>query len=197
IVLRCVKPGAFALTFDDGPSPFTPQLLDILKERKIQATFFVLGTHVRNPALAAHLKRAYSEGHQIALHTDTHPHLNTLTADKIQGELTQNADSVKEAIGVTPNYMRPPYGECNEKTRDTVQEMGYLIINWNYHGNSENYDRLLENMAVKITPSDSLTQSFISLQHDTEDFSVERVPQIIDLIVSKGFHFETVADCLG
>ncbi|ORX98414.1 glycoside hydrolase/deacetylase [Basidiobolus meristosporus CBS 931.73] len=209
IVLRCAKPGTFAMTFDDGngligPSPFTPQLLDILKERSIRATFFVLGTHVRNPALAPHLKRAFDEGHQIALHTDTHPHLNTLTPEKIRSELNQNGDSVKEIIGSVPNYMRPPYGECNQNTREVIQEMGFLIVNWNvdsndwqYHGNSANHDLLLENMAVKINPSDSLTQSFISLQHDTEDFSVARVPQIIDLIISKGFHFETVADCLG
>ncbi|KAK9764694.1 chitin deacetylase [Basidiobolus ranarum] len=204
IVLRCSKAGAFALTFDDGPSPFTPQLLDILKARNIPATFFVLGIHARNPTYAPYLKRAFDEGHQIALHTDTHPHLNTLTPDKIQNELNQNGETVKDIIGAVPNYMRPPYGECNQVTRGTIQEMGFLIVNWNvdsndwrYHGNSENHDKIYENMAVKINPSDSFSNSFISLQHDTEDFSVARVPQIIDLIVSKGFHFETVADCLG
>src|SRR5438046_2432964 len=67
-VTRCAKPGQVALTFDDGPSPFTPKLLDYLKAANIHATFFVLGVSINEEGGKETLKAAYDAGHQIALH---------------------------------------------------------------------------------------------------------------------------------
>ncbi|KAK9709208.1 hypothetical protein K7432_009173, partial [Basidiobolus ranarum] len=203
IVLTCDKPGVFALTFDDGPSIYTPTLLKTLKEKQVAVTFFVLGTNVNDPSLSGFLKQAYDDGHQIAVHTNTHPHLNTLTESQIRDEMSQVEQSVHNVLGVTPNYMRPPYGECNESTRSVLQQMNYTIVNWNvdsndwrYHGNPANYELVYTNIEQEIergTPA----SNFISLQHDIEEFSVNMAGRIIDMIRGKNYTFETVADCLG
>ncbi|KAK9718031.1 hypothetical protein K7432_005785 [Basidiobolus ranarum] len=203
IVLTCEKPGVFALTFDDGPSLYTPALLKTLKEKQVTVTFFVLGVNVIDLTISGFLKQAYDDGHQIALHTHTHPHLNTLTEAQIREEMTQVEKAVQNVIKVTPNFMRPPHGECNENTRLALTRMNYTIINWNvdsndwrYHGDPSKYELVYTNIEKELelgTPA----SSFISLQHDIEEFSVSMTGRIIDLIRGKNYTFETVADCLG
>ncbi|ORX77680.1 glycoside hydrolase/deacetylase, partial [Basidiobolus meristosporus CBS 931.73] len=203
IVLSCEKPGVFALTFDDGPSQFTPALLKTLKEKQVTATFFVLGVNVNEPSTSGFLKQAYDDGHQIALHTNTHPHLNNMTDAQIREEMTLVEQAVHNVIKVTPNYMRPPYGECNDSTRSTLVQMNYTIINWNvdsndwrYHGDPSKYELVYTNIEQELNRG-TPTSSFISLQHDIEDFSVSMTDRIIDLIRGKNYTLETVADCLG
>src|SRR5207248_386760 len=85
-ITKCVKPGHVALTFDDGPSPSTPKLLDYLKAAKIHATFFVLGKSINAKGGNATLRAVFEAGHQIALHSNTHPDLNTIPPQTIKEE---------------------------------------------------------------------------------------------------------------
>src|SRR3954466_1645019 len=71
-ITTCTTPGLVALTFDDGPSPFTPKLLGYLAAAKVPATFFVLGLAINEPGGKETLKATYDAGHQIALHSNTH-----------------------------------------------------------------------------------------------------------------------------
>ncbi|KAK9764140.1 hypothetical protein K7432_008602 [Basidiobolus ranarum] len=204
VVKTCNKPGVFALTFDDGPSAYTPDLLRVLKEKNVTATFFVLGVQAAQSSLMAFLKQTFDAGHQIALHTNTHPHLDTLTQEAIKEEFTLNAQAVYNAIQVAPNYIRPPYGECSEPCQETIHKMGYSIINWNLDSNDwryleqpENHTRILSNIVDEVKASNINEQSFISLQHDTLEFSMKYVSDIIDAIKAKNYSFETVAECLN
>lgn len=103
-VFKCQTPGEVALTFDDGPSPFTPKLLEYLSAAKVPATFYVLGTAV--DAYPKTLKAAFDAGHQIALHSNTHADMNALTPAKVLDEYTLNIKAVKSAIGVSPKMAR-------------------------------------------------------------------------------------------
>ncbi|ORX76073.1 glycoside hydrolase/deacetylase, partial [Basidiobolus meristosporus CBS 931.73] len=204
IITECVKPGLFALTFDDGPGLATGDLLAILKKKKVKATFFSLGIQARDISIGKYLKQALDDGHQVASHTDRHLSLNTLTVEEMKEEMKTAEISIKQATGVVPVYMRPPYGDCNPTCQEVMKTLGYQIVAWNvdsndwqYVGNPERYDSLVSNIVEKVGPSNPKVDSFISLQHDIHDFSIERTSKIIDIIKEKGYKFTTVAECLG
>lgn len=101
--------GVWAFTYDDGPSSFTPSVLDTLeKNNKTLATFFVVGSRiVSNPQP---LIDAFKAGHQIALHSWSHPYFTSLTNGQIIAEIVYTANIIASTIGVVPQYFRPPYG---------------------------------------------------------------------------------------
>jgi peptidoglycan-N-acetylglucosamine deacetylase len=112
-----------ALTFDDGPNPSaTPQLLELLAKRGVKATFFLIGRQVRAfPALA---REIVERGHEIGNHTETHPSLIWLTSSGIADELKRCDEAISVAAGVTPRWMRPPYGYRNPWLSGVVTRRG-------------------------------------------------------------------------
>jgi peptidoglycan/xylan/chitin deacetylase (PgdA/CDA1 family) len=97
------------LTYDDGPAFYTTELLDFLDQESLKATFFVVGSRcISFPPI---LQSEYMDGHQIAVHTWSHPPLTTLTNEQIIAELGWTKKVIKDILGVTPNMMRPPYGD--------------------------------------------------------------------------------------
>jgi peptidoglycan/xylan/chitin deacetylase (PgdA/CDA1 family) len=99
----------WGLTYDDGPAFYTPNLLQYLNSQNLRATFFTIGSRViSNPYT---LQEEYMGGNQIGVHTWSHPSLTTLTTDQIIAELGWARKAIKDVIGVTPNTMRPPYGD--------------------------------------------------------------------------------------
>ncbi|KAK9710125.1 hypothetical protein K7432_008620 [Basidiobolus ranarum] len=203
-VFKCDQPGSFALTFDDGPSPYTGTLLATLKSYGIKATFFSVGTQAADASISKYLKQAYAEGHQIASHTNTHADLNKLTADQVRNEMKLTENAIRSATGVVPAMMRPPYGNCNEQCRGIMKEMGYTVVQWSVDSNDwqymqqpEKWDSLVTNVVKVVDASNIQTDSFVSLQHDIHNFSVERTPKVIDSIKAKGYKFVTVSECLS
>lgn len=123
---RCV-----ALTFDDGPDEnSTPQLLDLLKEAKIEAAFFCIGKKVAvNPGLAARIVR---EGHLLQNHTYTHsPFTNFFSVARLRTELTQTQTAIQQAAGIAPQFFRPPMGLSNPRIFRVARELGLQVIGWN------------------------------------------------------------------
>jgi peptidoglycan/xylan/chitin deacetylase (PgdA/CDA1 family) len=108
-VTTCPDKLTWGLTFDDGPAPYTPDLLNYLDSQNLQATFFVVGSRVIS--YPATLQAEYMAGHQIAVHTWSHPSLTTLTNEQIIAELGWSRQAIKDVLGVTPNMMRPPFGD--------------------------------------------------------------------------------------
>ena len=120
--------GQIALTFDDGPDPrFTPGILDALKAHDARATFFVVGDQAaKHPELIA---RIVAEGHEVANHTQTHPHVDKL--DKQQ--LAQEIDGCLEVLGaqgVSPQWYRPPRGKTPEHQAGLVSARGMKVAMW-------------------------------------------------------------------
>lgn len=128
-IYGCPKDHQWALTFDDGPSNYTIELLDLLDEHNIKATFCVMGVHVKKyPEI---VKRAYESGHQIASHTYSHPHLMSLSNEEIVYELKATEEAIKDAIGIKPKYVRPPFGEADARVKAILKAMGYKVLLWN------------------------------------------------------------------
>jgi len=97
------------LTYDDGPAFYTTQLLDYLDLVNLKSTFFVVGS--RAISFPSILQSEYLKEHQLAVHTWSHPPLTTLSNEQIVAELAWSKYIIKTVLGVTPNIMRPPFGD--------------------------------------------------------------------------------------
>ena len=119
-----------ALTFDDGPNPnYTPQILAVLQQYNVKATFFCLGQLVANfPDL---VKEEYADGHVVGDHSWSHPNLGLLSSNDVATQLRQTADIIQQTIGVRPTFFRPPYGVFNTTVLTQANRMGLTTIIWN------------------------------------------------------------------
>lgn len=174
-----------ALTFDDGPSPkYTPLLLDGLKEREVQASFFLLGKNVKeNQKL---VQRMQKEGHLLGNHTYNHVQLNKISETTARQEILKTNNEIYEATGNYPEYMRPPYGAW-KKNMELCVEM--LPVFWDIDTldwKSQNVDAILKEAGE--TPEDGS----IILMHDEYETSVEAALLLVDRLKEKGYEFVTV-----
>lgn len=118
-----------ALTFDDGPDAVvTPQILDILKEHDIKATFFILGDRAkRHPET---VQRIAEEGHTIGNHSWSHPNFKELTLEEATKQITDTQEELNDIIGYRPSLFRPPYGALDADKEKAIQNMDLAVVNW-------------------------------------------------------------------
>ena len=118
-----------ALTFDDGPNePFTSQILDILKERQVRATFFVTGSNCRR--FPGTLKRLARDGHEIGNHTWTHEVLPLKPPSRIEEEIRKTSDIIEKHTGRRPTLFRAPHGWRNPWTNAIARRCGCVPVAW-------------------------------------------------------------------
>ncbi len=123
-----------AITFDDGPDTrWTPKILDVLKEKNVPATFFIVG--VAGSQWPELLKREYAEGHEVGNHTYTHPNFDEISHTQLRWELNLTQRLIESTLGVKSILFRPPYGidhqpEYAEEVAQLpiAQDMGYVIV---------------------------------------------------------------------
>ncbi|GAN09005.1 family 4 carbohydrate esterase [Mucor ambiguus] len=202
-IYGCPSERTWALTFDDGPSNFTIELLDILDKANVKATFCVMGSQAKQyPEI---IKRAYDAGHQIASHTYSHPHLMSLSNEKIVYEVRATEEAIQAAIGVKPRYIRPPYGEADARVKSILKKMGYKTLMWNVDPTDYNV-HMLKDGAQRIQRAfDDIASGKPSTlnAHNDSGFinlyptSIGQVPKIIEALRSKGFKMSTAAECVG
>lgn len=183
-----------AMTFDDGPSAtLTPRLLDILKERNIKATFFVIGENAeRHPEILA---REAAEGHEIEDHSWSHPQLTKISEEQLQKEVGNTSDVIFKATGKRPIYLRPPYGAMNPRTKHFIEEhYGMKIIlwsvdplDWKRPGSAVVSQRIVE----------GVKPGAIILSHDIHPGTIDAVPATLDALSAKGYHFVTVSELIA
>ncbi|KAF9570317.1 hypothetical protein EC968_001982 [Mortierella alpina] len=203
IITKCTQPGTLALTFDDGPYKFTEELLNTLRTNNVKVTFFVNGNNyvkIGDPKYATLIKKAISDGHQIASHTWDHADLATLSKEKILNEMDELNKALKSITGRIPTFMRPPYGSTNALVRETLIEAKYRIVNWDVDtGDSANksVEESFE-MYKEMARSSSTSQAgHIVLQHDVyESTALSLAPKAVELLKNK-FRLVTVGTCLG
>lgn len=179
-VVKCV-----ALTFDDGPSAYTAQLVDTLDSLDVPATFFVTGQ--MSNARPNTVKRTFSHGYQVQNHTWDHPQMNTLTLAQQQQQYN-STKNLLTGLGIAPTDMlRPPYGAWNANTR----KLGVPLILWSI----DTRDWENRNTAqIRANVRDNIHNGAIVLQHDTIPESVAAVPGIVSDLRARGYHFVTVED---
>jgi peptidoglycan/xylan/chitin deacetylase (PgdA/CDA1 family) len=115
-----------ALTFDDGPSAWTPAVLDLLREHEARATFFVIGARVRERP--DDLRRIVAEGHEVGSHTLTHPRLTEVDDEEARAEIAGGTAAVEEVLGKRPRLFRPPGFHADARVLAIVAELGLEAV---------------------------------------------------------------------
>jgi len=118
-----------ALTFDDVPDPrFTPDVLDVLRRKRVKATFFVVGSRARKyPDL---VRRIHREGHDIGNHSDTHPDFSKMSLREVREQIARAETAIADAVGFRPRLVRPPYGEILPSQVEWARRNGFTVVNW-------------------------------------------------------------------
>ena len=189
-----VKGPYIAMTFDDGPHPsFTPRLLNMLAERNIKATFYVVGKNAREyPAL---IRRILAEGHEIGNHTWDHKALSSLTPEKVAWELAETDKAVRDASGYQMRTMRPPYGATNIRVKQQCyDQFGYPTILWSV--DPLDWKRPGASVVSSRIVSGAHNGAII-LAHDIHEATVNAMPSAFDTLLSRGFRFVTVSQLLN
>ena len=185
-----------AITFDDGPSRNTPQLLDMLDQYGIPATFFLLGKQAElHPGI---VRRIVAEGHEIGNHSYSHPNLRLLSSERKDEEI-RRTDAILRSLGATPLFLRPPYGAFDHNTVETAESLGLSGVLWSldsrdWKGLPPDYAKLRSTRGYAY-PTGSLRGIF--LFHDTHKSTVDDLPRIIaDLRAGGCQRFVTVSEYL-
>ena len=203
-----------AITFDDGPDPqWTPKILDILKEKNVKATFFLIGVEAQENASLT--KRIYNEGHEIGNHTFTHPDISNVSKRYFEVELNLTERFFEGKLGVKPVLFRPPYSVDQEPdTADQVrplelaQQLGYITVGDKVDPNDwrddprRPADEIVADVMKNLPPCapGNLTCGNIILLHDgggNRSETVKALPRIIDGLKARGYEIVPVSELLG
>jgi peptidoglycan/xylan/chitin deacetylase (PgdA/CDA1 family) len=180
--LNCAVVKCVALTFDDGPGPYTDRLLQVLKNSDSKATFFLIGNKVAaNPGGA---KRIADAGMEIGSHTWEHPNMTTIPAEDIAGQFAKANDAIAAAGGLS-----------NDAVRQTAGRFGLAEILWDVipfdWANDSNTAATRAVLIRQIKPGS------VVLFHDTYSSTVDLVYQFIPVLKANGYHLVTVSELLG
>lgn len=184
-----------ALTFDDGPDArYTAEILDILEEYGVRATFFVIGSNCeQNPTL---VERALREGHEIGNHTYSHPHLAGLSADALLKEIRQTEEVLGRLSGYRPRLFRPPEGVYSSAVASTVEDLSYIPVLWTVDTGDW---RSPKPEAIASTVLSHAESGVIILCHDYVS-GKNNTPAALRLflpkLLSQGYVFVTVSELL-
>jgi peptidoglycan-N-acetylglucosamine deacetylase len=192
---KCLVDDSYvAISFDDGPHPtLTPKLLDLLKDRNVKATFYVIGKNVvQYPEI---VQRMIDEGHEVGNHTWNHPALTKLSSVAVADEIQKTTKAIIDACGTAPTTMRPPYGATNAALNKRMsQEFGLPVIlwsvdpqDWKIRRASHVSNHLIQNTSV----------GDILLAHDIHASTVDAMPATLDALLAKGYKFATVTELIG
>ncbi len=189
---------ALSLTFDDGPSESTPELLDVLAEHGVPATFFLCGANVRRlPAVA---RRIAAAGHELGNHSDTHAYFPGRSAAFIRDELRRAQQSIANATGCAPRLFRPPYGARWFGLRDAQREAGLHSVMWTVLA----LDWKLPEARIAARVLAGAVNGAILCLHDGRGLetqpdihvTIRALQRILPVLRENGYHFEKVSDIL-
>lgn len=185
---------SLAITFDDGPHPKnTPRLLDMLKERGLKATFYVIGQNVAQyPEI---MQRIVAEGHEIGNHSYTHAALTKCSPAKVGEEVSKTNDAILQACGAKPTTIRPPYGATNASiTKRLNDEFGLTVVMWSV----DPLDWKIRNAGhVSGHILQNAKSGSIVLAHDIHPTTIDAMPKVLDGLLAKGHKFVTVSELIA
>lgn len=177
-----------ALTFDDGPSEYTMELSRGLKERGVQATFFLLGENMEGRREM--VEQLVRDGHLIGNHSYHHVQLNKLSKEAAEGEIEKTNQLIREWTGEDPLYVRPPYGAWSQELEKVVD---MIPVFWNVDSldwKLQNKERVLYCLSGQVEEGDMI------LMHDGYQSSVDAAFALVDQLQKQGFVFVNVEEMI-
>jgi len=189
-----------ALTFDDGPNePYTSEILQVLRENNVRATFFVNGKNVETfPETAREIVR---EGHAIGNHSYSHKDLVLDTNARVRQEITKTSDIIEQVTGQKTRLFRPPYGDKDFLTLQQARKLGYLMVEWTVSAQDwrrPGVNRIVHRVLRGVQPG------AIVLMHDGDKLrrgdrsqTVAALPTLIRELRREGYELVTVPELLN
>ena len=189
----CAVQKCVALTFDDGPGPYTDRLLKVLADNDAEATFFLIGNKVAaNPAGARRIAEA---GMEIGSHTWEHPNMTAIPAEDVPAQFSKANEAILAATGRQPALVRTAGGLTNDQVLAEAGKQGLADINWDVipfdWANDANLDASRQILMSQIEPGS------VVLLHDTYSSTVDLAYQFIPVLKANGYHLVTVSQLLG
>ena len=187
--------GKIALTFDDGPHPrYTKEILSILEEYHVTATFFIIGVNAEN--YPADLQRIVDSGCEIGNHTYSHLPIKKLSENELRQEIVRCEDTITRLCGISPLIFRPPEGMLSDTLQGLLKQMEYQIVLWS-----------IDTMDWAMTPSSTIYQNVtqkihggdIILMHDYVsggNTTCQALRLMIPSLLARGYEFVTVSELI-
>lgn len=187
-----------ALTFDDGPdNNYTSDIMDILKEYKVHATFFVVGLQVvKYPEMA---KRIVDEGHTIGNHSWSHKDLTKLTSIARDEEINKTQQAIKEATGIVPELMRAPYGAISDAVLKSIHNENMKHVYWtvdtrDWAGTA--VADMHENVLANTDVGGIILMHSFGGRRNAIAHTIKLLPSLIEDLTAKGYEFVTVDELI-
>ncbi len=185
-----------ALTFDDGPHPrYTPEILDILDEYNVKATFFTVGINAYN--YSDTLIKVAKNGHEIGNHTFTHPHVSGISSDLLRQEVEKCESEIYGITECKTKLFRPPEGMIDSSITSVLENLDYKVILWDIDTRDWAHTPSIDiaDMVIKNVSSGDiiLMHDYIGYNSPTPDALRIFIPELI----KKGYQFVTVSELIG
>jgi peptidoglycan/xylan/chitin deacetylase (PgdA/CDA1 family) len=187
--------GTVALTFDDGPHPtWTPQVLDVLDQLQVKATFFVVGDNVRRyPGLVAEIQR---RGHSVQNHSYTHADLVTLDNEAVTQEIRRTTAEIQAAGAPGPHCLRPPYGSYDQRIDLLAAAENLELLLWDV----DPRDWSRPGVPTIVDRATQAGSGDIILFHDgggDRSQTVAALPEVVNVLRERGYGFQTLCVPVG
>lgn len=187
-----IKRPVVALTFDDGPQPaYTPQILRILEEHGVTATFFVIGRNAkRYPEL---LRKIHSAGHALGNHTFSHVKLTAVRNGALREEVERTGEIILQETGVKTALFRPPFGAFDARSLAELAIRRLEVVLWSV--DSRDWVTPVP-QEIRHNVESTAQAGAIILLHDVHPQTVQALPGIIEVLKAKGYGFVTVPEMI-
>ena len=196
-ITRCEAPRSVALTFNDGPSNNSEELLDILRESNARATFFISGNTDGKGSIDTTsswtniIKRMIGEGHQVGSHTWSHLDMDTTGPDARKLDMVKNERALTNILGKYPTYMRAPYSHCTGACLNDMQDLGYHVILYSYDSGDAVLSEDLDEMKAGIDRAfdeQGSNGNLLLVQHETiHNSAIELTKHILQQAQQRGW----------
>ena len=187
-----------ALTFDDGPdTKYTPEILDLLGQYGVKATFFLKGTNLSGQEWV--VTRIVREGHLVANHSYSHPDFRKLTTEQIVAEVQKTEGLLEKITGRKTALLRPPYGEMTMAGLDRLVNAGYAMINWSVDSKdwrADQADQILANVLSQVKPGSIILMHSAGGNGQDLTPTVEVLPELITSLQALGYEIVPLTDIL-
>ena len=185
-----------ALTFDDGPHPrYTPQILEILSEYNVKATFFVVGINAKN--YPDTMEAVIKNGHEIGNHTYTHPHVSCLNSYTLHKEVEKCESAIYELTDYKTKLFRPPEGLIDADVRSVLRSLDYKVILWDIDTRDWAHtspDDISNNIVSSVRSGDIiLMHDYIGHNSPTPEALKIFIPKLLKM----GYKFVVVSELIG
>ncbi|OIR57209.1 MAG: uncharacterized protein A8A55_2034 [Amphiamblys sp. WSBS2006] len=202
----CVKPGHFAFTFDQAPSPNTGVILNTFQRHKVKTTFHITVNYLENPVILAYLRKAVSDGHLIGIFVENEKDKEDMPEEKrIDIYLRRTSALIKKHISYTPKFLRFPHPGPGKALVKKLESQGYIVTSFNL--DSGDYEYVSENDASESIfknfkkTVDQILQpamgAFISVQRDSVEASARQTEKIVAYVLKKGYKIVRLDECVG